>query len=424
MKKREQNLYILLCTISSLLLISKNDFFLLDFCLILLSLPLLKRPATYIPMLFVASWNQSFGVLGLGAFYYYFLLFLASLFFSRKSDLKFVGSSFSTRIYLCFASWIIFTMFTSVSHEMSYSIKLSITIVLVFLASNYKYKDSGYCNKCMLWVSFFVSFFFFYRAAFSPMEFVVEKSYSWGISTETFQSIMDGVNPNSASPIVAILTIILLIESIKRHNPIYLIPSLMNMYTMVFLGSRTAFYTLFIVLAYYFLVFVKISRLAKIIVFLITLLVIVMATYLINIMDTHLSDSVIEGEGSGRFVTWALLAINVIPNYWFWGIGVGRENYDALGYGYDADNLYFDLLCQTGIIGFVLFFYIFIFTIRKAYLASKGNNAIDSVYIILLAFIFWGIGESIFDTIFFWGTLLYANTFIDLGQMKSLKNSI
>lgn len=421
MGKSEQNVYILVCVISALLLICKTDFILWDVGLVLLSLPLIRRPVAFVPMLFVASWNQAFGVLGLGAFYYYFLLFIFSLFICPKSDKEYVGSTSSTRVYVCFALWIILTMFTSVSHEMSHAIKLSITIVLVFFVSNFRFNSSEYCHKCMIWISFVISFFFFYRAAFSPVEFVVERFYSWGTAAETYQSIMNGVNPNTASPIVAILTIILLIECINRRNPFYLIPSLMNMYTMVFLGSRTCFYALFIVLAYYFFMFSKTSLRVKVIVFVIALLVATLAIHLINTMDTHLADSVVEDEGSGRFVNWALLVANVIPNYWLWGIGLGRENYDMLGFSFDADNLYIDLLCQTGIVGFVLFICLFLFTIVKAYRSSKVSKTTDHIYLILVAFVFLGVGESIFDSIFFWGTLLYANAIIDLGQNKSIE---
>lgn len=421
MGKSEQNRYILLCVMSTLLLISKTDFIIYDFILVLLSFPLLRRPVSFIPLLFVASWSQTFGVLGLGAFYYYYLLFIFSLFFSNKMDKEYVGKSSLTLAYLCFALWIILTMFKSVSHEMSYAIKLSITIVLVFVATNFRFNSSGYCNKCVLWISFTASFFFFYRSAFCPVEYVVETARSWGTEVETFTSIMEGVNPNSASPIVAILTIILLIECVKRHNPIYLIPSLLNMYTMVFLGSRTSFYAMAIVLAYYFFMFTKVSRRVKIIAIIVALLVMAFAIHFINTMDTHLADSVVEDEGSGRFVTWALLMVNVVPKYWLWGIGVGRENYDALGYSFDADNLYIDLLCQTGIVGFALFFYLLLFTIRKARQISKISNTTDYVYIILVGFIFFGVGESIFNTLLFWGTMLYVNSIIDLGQKRSPK---
>lgn len=424
MDRSKQKLYIWLCTISTLLLISKTSNVLIDIFLILLSLPLLKKPITLVPLLFIASWSAAFGIFGLGAFYYYFILFIISLVSSNRSDKKYVGTTFTTRLYIYFALWIILTAFTSVSQESSQAIKLSINVMIAFFASNFIFKDHEYCNKCMLWISFTSSLFFFYRSAFSPATYTLEKEMSWGIRTSTWASIMDGVNPNTASPIVAVLTIVLLTECIKRRNLLYLIPSFLNMYTMVFLGSRTSFYALFTVLAYYLFIYVRISKWAKIGALIGALSTVILAMYLIEVMDTHLSVSLFEENGSGRFFTWESLLQNVIPNHWIMGIGVGRANYNALGYEYDADNLYFDLLCQTGVVGLVLFLSLFLLSIRKAYQSSRREKSFNYIFVILLVFLIMGIGESIFDNVFLWGTLLYTNAVSGMLAKKQLNHII
>lgn len=418
MGSEEKKKYISICIISSLLLVSKGDIMFLDFFLILLSLPLIRNTSAIIPLLFVSSWNPLYSIIGLGAFYYYFVLFFFSLFLSQTKR-YFVGETFSTRVYVLFAIWTTITIFTSVSHEIGYNLKIPIAIIMAFFVSHYNFDHSDYCYKSVLWISFLSSLYFFYKSVFSPIEFIVEKMSIGVMTSKSFLTIIDGVNPNSAAQIVSFITIILIIECIKKRNAIFLVPSLMNMYTLVFLGSRTAFYALLIVIALYICVFSTFPKITKIVIMVGGLLVMLFVLYMINSMDTHLSDSVVDGDGSGRFVTWTLLALYVIPNYWFGGIGLGRENYEALGFDFDADNLYFDLFCQTGIVGFVLFFYLYFHTLWRAFISYKNDSNLDYIFTLLLSFLFLGIGESVFESLLFWGTLLFANSIIDLGQKKN-----
>ena len=84
------------------------------------------------------------------------------------------------------------------------------------------------------------------------------------------------------------------------------------------------------------------------------------------------------------------------------GIGVGKENYEYYGFKVDADDMYVDLLCQTGIVGFVLFLTFYVFTLILLWKKRGGNRDLDFLIAVFLAYLVEGWGESVFDTPMFW----------------------
>jgi hypothetical protein len=133
--------------------------------------------------------------------------------------------------------------------------------------------------------------------------------------------------------------------------------------------------------------------------------------YYIDYIESRLVvSSFMEDQGSGRFVTWALLWQDVIPRYWIRGFGVGFANYLALGYQFDADNMYIDLLCQVGIIGSILFYLQHFHTFRRIRAMEDDKTIIDLLVIISICFLFFGFGESVFSTTFYWGNLIILCT--------------
>lgn len=377
----------------------------------ILSLAFLKKPDGYIPLIWVSSWFSRMVVLPfVGAFFFYEALFLISSYSQHRLTISSKSSRNTIIAIYLFILWIFVTLLSAVVPEYDYVIKLAISVLSLAIIYKYRAIDVNGIGKSIVMVSVYASFFFALRLIIDPISYTIENVKDWGVYTMSTTTLMPDLNPNSAAQIIVLITIVIICTIIKFRKYMLLVPLLLNMYTLLELGSRTSFFTITIVFGVYFLLISKISLPRKVILVLIAICLYKLSAsfFISTFSDSRIvSDSIMDDEGSGRFLTWTALLVNVFPQHWFTGIGIGRESYNALGFIFDADNLYVDLLCQIGLVGFLLFFYIHCGIIKKLYSRTK-ENAIKSDYFIMfmIAFLFLGIGETVFTTPIYWATLM------------------
>lgn len=417
MNNSNQRIYLIISIISTILLIDGIDNSLETALLIIMSLPLLRFPASYIPLIWSSSWYSSFAVLPfINAYFYYSILFLIALLYNRKTYGIFASIEFKQYLLIALCLWYIACLPLSVSPDYNFVSKIIIQISLIVLVGCFRSFDAGYVRKSLLYISVASSLFFFLISTLFPIEFVISKDNKWGEYIHTGMTLYPGMHTNSAAQIIVLTTIILVCNAFRSSKQWLIVPISFNIYTLFYLGSRTSFFTLIFTIIVYILVFLRISTKNKIafitsLFFSYGVILLLMPTH--SLTSRIVTDSIIEDQGSGRFVTWMRLWNEIIPHYWLKGIGIGREGYTQLGFFFDADNMYIDLLCETGIVGFLLFLLIYICFIKHAFQLCKSiDDNIDFIAIMILAFMMLGIGESVFDAPLYWSTLLCIMYFL------------
>lgn len=408
----EDRVYLLITLVSMLILISgmrKTDASIL---LIFFSLPMLGRPVTLIPMLFVTSWNMTFSIFGLGAYFYYFILFLIAMAFSHRHYGRFIGANRTTLFYVLFAVYIIISAVFSISHVTEPAIRLMFTILSVAFVGLFQCKSQLYIYKSLFWIALVASIYFGIRILISPVPFVIESEVLDSISSVQ-PTIMRRVNPNSAAQIITILSIILFITDIrvKQYKTPIIFALLLNLNTLITLASRTSFYALGASFALYLIFASNMSKARKFHLLLLTAGVMYLLNQFIESIESRLIvTSVLEDEGSGRFITWTLLWEDVVPKYWLLGFGYGIANYRILNFPFDADNMYMDLLCQLGVIGSALFYFLHFDMMKRVNSARRDSIGMESMFFILCCFLVFGFGETVFNTPLYWASLLLVSS--------------
>jgi O-antigen ligase len=406
MTKRQQIYYLFLNLLSAILLVSETTSGMKPVVLVLLSLLMIPKPITLLPMLFVSSWSITFVAFpGLAAFFYYLILFLVSVLFSNRRSRTFTSSHRHHVLFaLLFAIWIFATGFMSISGDWYGPMKISLYIVPLVLFSRLRLRNMDFLNKSVIVITAFFSMYFLFISWFAPVEFVPEQETP-EVLLESFPSFRTDMNPNSASQIVLLVFIILYCGAFRTKKYWLIGFALMNIGSLMYLGSRTAFFAVCVIAIVYLMLVLKLSFIKKTIVLLAVATIFFGTFSMSNRFERaeRLSvSSIQEDEGSGRFVTWKWLFTDAIPNNFIKGIGFGRENYEYFGFTNDADNMYVDVLCQTGIVGLVLFMIFYIRTIILLWKKRKINWDWDFLIAIFLAYLVEGWGESVFDTPMFW----------------------
>lgn len=391
--------------LSAFLLMSETTFVMKPFILVLLSFLMIPNPLAFIPVLFVSSWSISFTAFpGLAAYFYYLALFFASivvsLVFNKEKVVTFVSKIPAARWALLFAIWISITGFYSISGEWHSAIKIALYIVPLILISRLHLKGMDFCRTSIDIIAAFFSVYCFYIILFAPVQYYSD------LETVGQNSIRSDMNPNTVSQIVLVLFTILYSEVFRTKKYWLLLFAAFDVGTLMILGSRTAFFTMAIIAIVYLMLVLKTSVWKKTLLFGAFLAMFFVLYSLGSGMgrSNRLSINTIEeDQGSGRFYTWEVLLTEVVPYHFYKGIGVGKANYDNLPiYALDADNLYIDLLTATGIVGLILFFIYYFLNLRHLFRHRKKKRDWDFLIAVFLAYLFEGLGETVYDQPMFW----------------------
>lgn len=391
--------------LSAFLLMSETGGPLKPILLVLFSLPMILKPLSLIPMLFVSSWSISLTALpGLAAFFYYLALFFISVFVSliinKEKVVTFVSTFPAARFALLFAIWIFVTAFSSVSGEWYSAMKLSLYIIPVFMISYLHLRDMEFCRTSIDIIAAFFSVYCLYIIMFAPVDYFSD------LELYGKRSLRSDMNPNTVSQVVLALFIIMYSETFRTKKYWLLLFAALNVGTLMFLGSRTAFFTMAIIAVVYLMLVLKTAIWKKILLFGFFLALFFVLFSMGSGMgrSERLSIATIEAdEGSGRFYNWEVLLTEVIPYHLVKGVGVGKKNFENLPiYALDADNLYIDLLTATGIVGLLLFFAYYILNLKHLFRYRKKKRDWDFLIAIFLAQLFEGIGETVYDIPLIW----------------------
>lgn len=404
--KKRNLVYYFANLLSAFLLMSETTIAIKPFILVLLSFLMIPNPLSFIPMLFVSSWSITFVAFpGLAAYFYYLVLFFVSIgvsliFNKEKKVVSFVPGIPAARMALLFAIWITITGFYSVSGQWYGAVKLALFIVPLILVSRLRLSNMEFCRTSIDIIAVFFSVYCLYIMFFAPAYYYSD------LSTMGQRTIRSDMNPNTASQIVLVLFTILYSEMFRTKKYWLLIFAVLNAGTLMFLGSRTAFFTMAIIAVVYLMVVLKTAIWKKILLFIVFLALFFVLFSLgsgIGRSDRLTIETIEEDQGSGRFYTWDVLYHEVIPYHLVHGVGVGKANYENLPiFALDADNLYIDLLTATGIVGLLLFFAYYISNLRHLFRYRKKKRDWDFLIAIFLAQLFEGLGETVYDIPIIW----------------------
>ena len=398
---------VVLTAISSSLLIMGSGSAIASCANVLISFFLLLFPESYIPLILASSVSRSISIFGFSATYYY--LFILLIYVSIRSKFKFhivFGKSSVLLLITLFCFFI--SSLLSETGSTSVVIRLLLMIVLCYFCASARIIR---IDKSMYFIretSLLILLVILAKMVFAPVPYIIEGARS----SITLSTVAADMNPNQIAQFIAVILFIS-VASLRYKNKLVSIICIVISIILLFLfKSRTSLYAALAISSFYFLFVIgrakpwcKILVLglaASYVIFqLFSAIQLAPAEALTYSEEKEVGvASIVTSGGSGRIFTWGEVIAYIIPEHPLLGIGIGIENYEAYGLEHDCDNLYFDLLAGTGIIGFVFFFLFFISIIREINDVDTTSSEI-SKYLLLLLLCF-GVGETVYDSFFMW----------------------
>lgn len=374
--------------------------------LIITSIILSKNPVYLIPLIFVTSVSTSIVVIPklAGIFYYlYLFLFICLLKYGINTSKK----NNTVLLIVIYALWLLFSAYNSITGETAIVYRILVAVIPIAICSRYPL-DQSKLGYSMLVMAIASSVFVIIKLLYNPILFLPGEGALDTYSTNSAiqLTIAREINPNTLAQFLLIAYLIIYTYALEmKVKKIYLL-CILPIIPIVIIGSRTIFLSLIIISAILFMLSSSISTRKKIFISVISFVLGgTLMEYVVSTNNRLGFNTIIENKGSGRFTTWESLFNNVIPEHFIAGIGYGRSNFTALGYSVDADNLYVDILTQLGIVGFCLFFFIFICQFKSLRKIKSINSKLAQSFILFV--LFAGLGESIFDTFICWIILFF-----------------
>lgn len=402
--------YLLVFLSACLIMVNKGG--VVPLCaLAILSVPLFFNPAAIVPLLYLTSWHNSFAlrpVVSVHQFYGFLFFFSLLLPRNRKLYEPVWGVPFYVFIAVPLMFWVLLTSWQSVTGDMAPGFVVFFELALLVLMTKVHLFNAEFSRRCTLLIIVAATVCFTLIALFNPIQVDLRGSELPNAPHSDIRlTVIPDINPNIASRIITINFIILFAEACRSRCVGMALFSLLNMVPVMLCGSRTSF--LGMVFAVVLAVMTSRRINWKTVTLAVTSLMLLGVLYTVgadlNDRKEMTVSSIIEDSGSGRLFTIVGLFSSVIPSHLLMGIGLGRDNFTQMGFGYDADNLYVDALAQIGLVGFLLLFLLY-FVFMGGYL-SRHVYYRDKLLarLILIVFLILGIGISMFDTMGFWFAL-------------------
>lgn len=382
----------------------------------------LQFPWMYLPLLLVTSMSMSFAMFGvLSAFMFYGLFMLAALLVGSRFRMTF-HFSWMTMLLILFLGWMVVCCLVSNPGALYACLKLVFVVALLVAGISTGQLSFERSFQTILFIIPFCAFAWLFKYLLAPDAYVVEGVYN----EYTRLTLSKDLNPNQLAPVVSCFSVLLFATVMKKGDAMQWIGLVLCLALLYFLKCRTAFYSTLGVCGLFFLFGIKGEWGRKICILAIALVIGLIAlssneTIRDNSVDEKSMDieSVIEDDGSGRFLTWAAAFTDIIPSHPIFGIGLGRESYQNVGFEFDADNMYVDMLCELGIPGLLLFLAFFVlFTVK---VTRTGRT--PAMALVPCLFLVYGLGETLFDATTLWTAiflgLLYVRTEANTSKNES-----
>ena len=378
-----------------------------------ISLLRIKKPLVIFPVYFVASLSTEWFGLGTGASSGRFLsiIMILSLLVEMKEKGNYSKFNNKTFLLLLFLVYCFISSLLSVTGSFD-AFFLILQGILILLLFSIRINDDVDVLKFLL----------FYTAIIVLVGVLVV-ILTIGLAEFTIARMgqMDEIETNSnriAMMMAQICSIFMACFSYEGFKGVIsLLLYIVSLFVVFLTGSRTGLLACIIP----FLILYFMIHRVKIIYFVLSTIVLVAVFYFVfylideqnyTVMDRMSIDEIIYSGGSDRLPAIKLMWQQIFPQYPMFGVGLGGANFNAVALRYGMDhpchNIFFDSLCQLGIVGFVIFFFIPFDIFNTTYRSIKRYK--NELCIIglstLLTATLNGIGETVYLEKLFWNTMV------------------
>ena len=384
------------------------------YLIIALALIRINKPFVILPVYFISSLSTGWFAIeeGLSAGRYLSILLMASLLIDMMIKKRINNSSGDIILVVLFLVYCFVSSALSLTGEFDafFMMLQSLGILLLFMLRINNDADNLFDR--LFYSAIIVIIGISIKAFSEGLDALVDMRYGGDMA--------DGVNANRIAMMLAQLGAIFgvstLLQGLKFRGVISILGLLIVGFITVLTGSRTGLIA--VIFPFLLLVFMFSKRKMK--QFFLPLLVLsIVFAFAYNwivgqdlaVLERLSVQDVVDTGGADRMRAIRIMMKNVWPDYPLFGVGLGGGNFVAAatqyGMKHPCHNIFFDSLCQLGLVGFMLFFVIVFRIFRKTYAYSKEDNNILSLlgFSLLLAGIMNGIGETVYVEKLFWNAI-------------------